>query len=40
MHKSEEIDVKKLNTEDTDTQHPQQHRQEQARQGVHREGPV
>jgi hypothetical protein len=32
--KSEELDVKKQNAEDADTQHPQDHHQEQVCQGV------
>jgi hypothetical protein len=38
--KSEELDVKKQNAEDTDTQHPKDHHQEQARRGVRRERQV
>ena len=38
--KSEELDVKKQNAEGADTQHPQDHHQEQVRQGVRRERQV
>jgi hypothetical protein len=38
--KSEELDVTKQNAEDADTQHLQDHHQEQARRGVRRERQV